>query len=47
VALELTYILQVSRWLQVQPDVQYIINPGGTGRIRDALVIGFQIAVNL
>jgi porin len=37
----------VSRWLQVQPDVQYIINPGGTGKIRDALVIGFQIAVNL
>jgi porin len=47
VVLELTYILQVSRWLQVQPDVQYIINPGGTGKIRDALVIGFQIAVNL
>jgi porin len=47
VALELTYIIQALRWLQVQPDVQYIINPGGTGKIRDALVIGFQLAISL
>jgi carbohydrate-selective porin OprB len=44
---ELTYIIQATRWLQVQPDLQYIVNPGGTGKIRDALVIGFQLAVNL
>ena len=47
IAVELTYIVQATRWLQVQPDVQYIINPGGTGKIRDALVIGFQLAINL
>ena len=46
-ALELTYAFQVARWLQFQPDLQYVINPGGTGKIRDALVIGFQLAVNL
>jgi porin len=46
-ALELTYIIQATGWLQVQPDVQYIINPGGTGRIRDALVVGFQLALTL
>ena len=46
-ALELTYIIQATRWLQIQPDLQYIINPGGTGKIPDALVIGFQLAINL
>jgi porin len=45
--LELTYMFQATRWLQVQPDVQYVINPGGTGKIRNALVIGFQLALNL
>lgn len=44
-ALELTYIVQATRWMQIQPDVQYIIRPGGTGRIPDALVLGFQIAL--
>ena len=46
-ALELTYLIQATGWLQVQPDVQYIINPGGTGKIRDAFVIGFQLAISL
>jgi porin len=46
-ALELTYIIQATRWLQIQPDAQYVINPGGTGKTRDALVIGVQLAVNL
>ena len=46
-ALELTYIIQATGWLQVQPDLQYIVNPGGTGKINGALVIGFQLAVSL
>jgi porin len=45
-ALELTYIIEVAPWLQVQPDVQVILNPGGTGRIPDALVLGVQVSVN-
>ena len=45
--LELTYIFQATRWLQVKPDVQYVIKPGGTGKIPNALVIGFQLALNL
>jgi porin len=44
-ALEWTYVIQVTPWLQVQPDVQYIIRPGGIGKIPDALVLGFQFAV--
>ena len=47
VALELTYIIQARRWLQVQPDLQYIVNPGGTGKIPNALVLGFQLALSL
>jgi porin len=47
IALELTYIVQATKWLQVQPDVQYIINPGGTGKIPNALVLGFQLALTL
>ena len=47
VALELTYIVQATKWLQVQPDLQYIINPGGTGKIPNALVLGFQLALSL
>ena len=30
-----------------QPDVQYILHPGGAGNINDALVLGSQIGLNL
>jgi porin len=29
-----------------QPDIQYVINPGGTGNIDNALVLGCQIGAN-
>lgn len=44
---ELTYIIQATKWLQIQPDLQYIVHPGGSGEIPDALVIGFQLAVDI
>jgi porin len=45
--LELTYRLYFcASALFVQPDLQYVIRPGGTGRIDDALVLGCQIGVN-
>jgi porin len=37
----------VTPWLQLEPDVQYVIEPGGTGEIPNALVLGAQIAINL
>jgi porin len=43
--LEWSYVFEIGRWLQLQPDVQYVIKPGGTGRIPDALVLGGQIQV--
>ena len=45
--LELNYNIEVTRWLHFMPDIQYVINPGGTGDISDALVLGFQLALNL
>jgi len=46
--LEATYQYQVTPWLQLQPDVQYVFNPGGgvpnpsdpTQRVKNELVVG-------
>ena len=42
---ELTYIIQATGWLQIQPDLQYIVHPGGSAEIPNALVIGFQLGL--
>jgi porin len=44
--LELTHNFQLTPWLSIQPDLQYIIRPGGTGNISDAFVLGGQIVVD-
>ena len=47
IALELTYRFRIyGGALFFQPDLQYIIRPGGTGKIADALVAGFQAGIN-
>ena len=43
--LEWTYVAQVARWLAVQPNVQYVIKPGGSGATPNALVLGAQLSV--
>jgi porin len=44
---ELTYrIALLNSALFFQPDLQYVIRPGGTGRISDALVLGAQVALD-
>lgn len=45
--LEINYRVQVLPWLYLQPDVQGILNPGGAGRIDDALVFALQFGVPL
>ena len=45
VVLEVTYQAQITPWLIVQPDLQYIINPGGTQDFSNALVIGARAAI--
>jgi porin len=52
---ELTYRAQLAPWLIVQPDLQYVIHPGGriadpadpSGRrlVRNALVLGLRVAI--
>lgn len=43
--LEWTHAFAVTASLTVQPDVQYIIHPGGTSALPNALVLGAQIAL--
>lgn len=43
--LEVTYQVQVTSFLTVQPDLQWIVNPGATSSISDALVIGARASV--
>jgi len=43
--LEFTYQAKITRWLIIQPDLQYIINPGGTTDLNNALVIGGRASV--
>ncbi len=43
---EWSYQIAVNQWLTVQPDVQYIVNPGATGTIQNAWVIGAIINVS-
>ena len=44
-ALEWTYGIALTRWLTVQPDVQYVINPNGRSSVGSAVVVGTQLAV--
>jgi porin len=51
--LEATYLFQLTPWLQVQPDFQYVFNPGGGlpslgapgKRVGDAAVLGLRTTV--
>lgn len=40
--IELTYSTQVTKWLRLQPDIQYVINPGLNPALKNALVIGLR-----
>ena len=51
---ELTYQYQVKPWLQIQPDLQYVVNPGGGienqshpgTRIKNELVLGLRTNIS-
>ncbi len=48
IIIELTYHAQVTPWLAVQPDIQYVMDPGaGTnGDLDDALVVGLRFELS-
>ncbi|MGI8841643.1 MAG: carbohydrate porin [Caulobacteraceae bacterium] len=41
---EATYRCVVTDWLSIQPDVQYVVHPGGDLALTNALVIGVRLA---
>ena len=43
--LEFDYRVQVNKWAYIQPNLQYIIRPGGTGQVQNDTVLGFQFGV--
>ena len=45
-AFELTYRAHVHDLIQIQPDIQYIINPGTDRTLENALVIGVRLELN-
>jgi porin len=44
-ALELTWRATVTDWLILQPDVQYIVNPGSQRSSRNAVVVGLRFDI--
>jgi porin len=44
--LEFTHRIVITPWFYIQPDMQVILNPGGTGNLGTALVLGAQVGVN-
>lgn len=43
---ELTYRVRATPWLALQPDVQYIVNPGTDPTLDDAWVVGLRFELN-
>ena len=43
--LEWTYAIAMTPWLTVQPDIQYVIRPGGQSSVGNALVVGVQLSL--
>jgi porin len=43
--IEINYQITLTRWLSITPDMQYVIKPSGSGAIKNALVLGTQLAI--
>jgi porin len=44
---ELTYRAPITKWLTIQPNVQYVINPGVEPSLRDALAFGLRTELTI
>lgn len=42
-AIELTYRATLTDWLAIQPDIQFILNPGADPALKDSLVFGLRL----
>jgi porin len=45
IVIEVTYQAKITPWLILQPDIQYIIHPGGTRDHGNALILGARVVV--
>ncbi len=45
IVIEATYDIEVTPWLHVQPDAQYVIRPGATGDLGNAFVLGGRASI--
>jgi carbohydrate-selective porin OprB len=45
-AIELFYKVQLTEFISIQPDIQYISNPGG-GTTDDAIVLGIRGKISI
>ena len=45
--LELTYRIQVNENIAIQPDVQFVFNPGADPSLKDALTVGVRFELRL
>ena len=43
--IEVTYCVQITPWMSLQPDVQYIFHPGGSGDLDDEWVVGMRVGL--
>jgi porin len=43
--IEANYQVNLTGWLSVTPDIQYVIRPNGSSAIKNALVLGTQVAI--
>jgi porin len=43
--IEVNYQVTLSRWLSITPDIQYVNRPSGSSAIKNALVLGTQVAI--
>ena len=45
IVVEVAYRAVLASWLSIEPDVQYVANPGGDRAVRDAVVTGVRIKI--
>ena len=43
--IEANYQIALTGWLSITPDIQYVIRPSGSSAIKNALVLGTQVAI--
>lgn len=40
--IEATYLVQLKPWWTIQPNLQWVLHPGGSGAVSDAVVVGLR-----